>query len=180
MGIRASVFVAMSLDGYIARKNGSIDWLLKASEKVPDGEDFGYAEFMDSVDAIVMGRKTFEHVLAFPEWPYGTKPVIVCSRKFVDVPSMLRDKVSGSDDEPGTIAKKLAMTGARRVYVDGGITIQRFLEAGLIDDLIITVIPVILGEGRPLFGPIGRDAKLYLDSAKPFKCGFIQLKYSLK
>ena len=180
MGIRASVFVATSLDGFIARKNGSIDWLLAASGKAPEGEDFGYAEFMDPVDAVVMGRRTFEQVLAFPKWPYGEKSVIVCSRKFVDIPSMLRDRVIGSDDEPAVIAKKLAMTGARRVYIDGGITIQRFLEAGLINDLVITVIPVILGEGRPLFGPMGRDVKLELESAKPYKCGFVQLKYGLK
>lgn len=159
-----SVFVATSLDGYIARPDGSLDWLDAANAVVPEGEDCGFAAFMATVDTIVMGRRTFEQVLTFAEWPYGSTPVVVLSRRGVTPGSDSPDTVSVSAESPRR---------SRRIYVDGGQTIQGFLAAGLIDDLTITVIPVLLRAGRPLFGALRGDLRLDLESTRAFDFGFV-------
>ena len=174
---KCSVFIATSLDGFIARTDGSIDWLNKTSAAFPDGEDGGFANFMSSVDAIVMGRNTFMQVLSFGEWAYGQTPVVVLSRQLKTIPENLTDTVSLSEDEPEEMVEILAARGLDHLYIDGGITIQRFLTAGLIDEIIITVIPVLIGSGRPLFGPLVRDVQLELISSESFDCGFVQSKY---
>lgn len=177
MSIKVSVFVATSLDGFIARKDGSIDWLTAANASVPDGEDFGYRDLIKTVDVVVMGRNTFEQVLTFGEWPYGEKRVVVLSSRSVGIPDGLTGTVSSSSEAPATLIGRLSRQGAKHLYVDGGITIQRFLAAGLVDELTITLIPVLLGEGRPLFGPTGRDVALVLAGTRAFECGFVQLRY---
>ncbi len=141
-----SVFIATSLDGFIARANGDLDWL-----PTGDVEPHGYDEFIATVDALVIGRKTYETVLAFPDWPYGTRRVVVLSTgALAPAPSgAVVEQMSGS---PAELASRLAASGVRHAYVDGGITIQGFLRAGLIQRIIITRIPVLLGDGIPLFG----------------------------
>lgn len=146
------VYVGVSLDGYIADRNGGLDWLQMVPN--PDNSDFGFGEFMESVDALVMGRKTFETVLAFGcEWPY-TKPVFVVSSTMTDVPEAVQDKatvVNGSLEEiVGTLDRK----GYQRLYIDGGKLVQGFLAKDLIDEMILTRIPVLLGGGTLLFGSI--------------------------
>lgn len=141
----ASVFIATSLDGFIAREDGGLDWLDLANQKVPEGEDCGFFAFMDSVDALVMGRNTFEKVLSFGQWVYGEKKVVVLSRNPLEMPENLREWVVHSAETPELLFERLSGEGHKRIYVDGGITIQRFLRAGLINDICITVIPVILG-----------------------------------
>jgi dihydrofolate reductase len=177
---KCSVFIATSLDGYISRTDGGIDWLEKANSAIPKGEDCGYGEFMSGVDALVMGRNTFEQVLTFPAWPYGDTPVVVLSRSLVSLPGKVPATVSLSSEQPARLVERLANKGLRRLYVDGGITIQAFLAAGLIDEMTITVIPVLLGSGKPLFGALPGDVELELLSSRAFEFGFVQSKYRVR
>ncbi len=172
--ITCSVYIATSLDGFIARTDGSIDWLMEANAAATAGDDFGYHAFMESVDVLVMGRNTFDLVRMFNEWPYGEKRVVVLSSNPVEIPEERRATVSASSEAPADLVRRLESEGARRLYIDGGITIQRFLAAGCINDITITLIPVLLGEGRPLFGPLPADIKLKHVSTKAFECGFVQ------
>lgn len=180
MTIRASVFIATSLDGFIARKDGSIDWLNEANGLVPPGEDCGYKAFADSVDVLVMGRNTFDLVRTFDPWPYGDKRVVVLSSQAVDIPVELQKTVSHSSAAPDVLLQKLESEGFRHAYIDGGLTIQRFLHAGLIDEITVTLIPVLLGEGRPLFGALEKDLELTLVRTKTYEFGFVQVTYSLR
>jgi dihydrofolate reductase len=167
-----SVFVGTSLDGYIARPNGDLDFLPAGG-----GEPHGYDEFMASVDALVIGRKTFETVLAFPAWPYGDKRVVVLSSQPIDLPAVREGVVEQMAGPPADIVSKLAATGAHHLYVDGGITIQRFLRAGLIDRLIITRVPVLIGDGIPLFGALLRDVRLRHVTTQHYPSGLVKSEY---
>ena len=170
--MKASVFIATSLDGFIARADGALDWL-----PADDVEPHGYDEFIATVDAIVMGRKTFETVLTFGAWPYGTKPVVVLS----GTPSALRapdgavcEMMAGT---PPEVVARLGARGFRHLYVDGGVTIQGFLAAGLIQRMIITRIPVLLGSGIPLFGPLSHDVRLEHVATRSYPSGMVQSEY---
>lgn len=168
--MRASVFIATSLDGFIARANGDIDWL------PADAEEHGYEAFIASVDALVIGRKTYETVLAFDTWPYGEKPVFVLSTGTLAPapPGAVVEHMSG---DPAEIVSRLTAHGVRHVYVDGGITIQRFLQAGLIQRLIITRIPVLIGTGIPLFGFVPKDIVLRHVGTRQYESGLVQSEY---
>ena len=178
MKLKSSVFIATSLDGFIAREDGSLDWLDAEHAKIPEGEDCGFVEFMGSVDALVMGRKTYEQVLSFGKWPYD-KPVIVLSSRAIEMPSHLKDTVTHTSESPYQLCDRLSLEGIKRIYVDGGITIQSFLEAGLINDITITLIPVVLGRGKPLFSDTHRDIPLRLIGIKSYDFGFVQITYQL-
>lgn len=174
---RCSVFIATSLDGFISRPDGSIDWLNEANATVPPGEDCGYGAFFASVDALVMGRHTFEQVLHFDPWPYASKPVIVLTTRPFTLPEHLQRTVSMTSEAPRTLVERLGREGKQHLYIDGGKTIQAFLAEGLIHQLTITVIPILLGAGRPLFGETRRTQKLHLVEAKAFEFGFLQSTY---
>lgn len=174
---KVSVFIATSLDGFIARVDGSIDWLERVNAVVPEGEDCGYKAFMASVDALVMGRNTFEQVLTFGAWPYRDTPVIVLSHRSLTIPEAIAATVTVSQESPGELVTRLSAQGIRHIYVDGGKTIQNFLAANLIDELTITVIPVLLGTGRSLFGPLPHDMPLKLIQVKSYQFGFVQYQY---
>ena len=180
MSLTSSVFIATSLDGFIARTGRELDWLDAANAAVPKGEDLGYNDFMKSIDVLVMGRKTYEKVLTFGSWPYGETSVIVLSRNKIDIPKDLAQTVSCSSESPTELHRRLSYAGAHRLYIDGGITIQRFLVEGLIDDITITVIPVILGRGIPLFGKVGDDISLRHIATRTFDFGFVQSTYKVK
>ena len=137
MKAKCSVFIATSLDGFIARSDGSIDWLNEANEAVTPGEDCGYGKFMADVDAMIMGRNTFEQVLTFGSWPYGSTPVVVLSRQGFSLPSDVPTSVSVSNDTPSELVARLTDQGVKKIYVDGGLTIQSFLASGLIDDITV-------------------------------------------
>ncbi len=179
--MKASVYIATSLDGFIARENGDLDWLPGSDgssvESDPADGDFGYQAFMDSVDVLVMGRGTFEKVLSFGAWPYGNKRVVVLSRKLAQIPDELPETVELKSDAPAELVNELAASGAHHLYVDGGKTIQAFLNAGLIQELIITRIPVLIGRGIPLFGPVHKDLQLRHIETHAFSNGFVQSKY---
>lgn len=176
---KVSVFIATSLDGYIARPNGDLDWLDTANATVPDGEDFGYGELMQTVDALVMGRKSYEKVLSFSVWPYGDTPVTVMSRNPISFPDNLPRTIQHSSEQPQELYSRLASEDVSHIYIDGGNTIQRFLATGLVAELTITIIPVILGDGISLFGPTASDLSLMCVGAKAYEFGFVQLKYTV-
>ena len=169
--MKASVFVGASLDGFIARANGDLDFL-----EAGGGEPHGYDEFIATVDALVIGRKTFETVLTFGSWPYGNKPVFVLSTRPLapTPPGAMVERMSGA---PADIVSQLAARGIGHIYVDGGITIQRFLEAGLIHRLIITRVPVLIGGGIPLFGAVPRDVPLKHVATRHYASGLVQSEY---
>ncbi|MFT3916635.1 MAG: dihydrofolate reductase family protein [Anaeromyxobacteraceae bacterium] len=165
-----AVFIATSADGFIARPDGRLDWL--EPFQTP-GEDHGYAAFAASVDALVIGRKTYDTALAFPEWPYAGKKVVVWTRG-EDAPEHGARFLSA---EPAALAATLAAEGVRRVYLDGGRTISAFLAADLVDELTVSVVPRILGDGIPLFRPPLPDLALTLLEARAYPNGLVQLRW---
>jgi len=175
--ITGHVFIATSLDGFIARENGEIDWLLERDQ--PD-EDHGYDDFIKDIDAIVMGRGTFEAVRGMGDWFYN-RPVLVLSARLAqqEVPAELTGKVRFTSKSPQEAMAMLEAEGRRRVYVDGGRIIQSFLALGMISDMVITRVPVLLGTGRPLFGGIERDISLAHTSTRSFPSGLVQSSYAV-
>ena len=169
-----SVFVGTSVDGFIARLNDDLDFLPEGG-----GEPHGYNEFIAGVDAIVMGRKTFEKVLTFEAWPYGDKRVVVLSSRAVDLSAAVGGVVEQMAGSPSEIVSQLAASGAHHLYIDGGITIQEFLRAGLIQSLIITRVPVLIGEGIPLFGSLPRDVRLRHVATRHYPSGLVQSEYHI-
>jgi dihydrofolate reductase len=169
--LKASVFIGTSLDGFIARANGELDFLPPGG-----GEPHGYDEFIATVDALVIGRKTYETVLSFGTWAYGEKLVFVLSTHALAPapPGAVVERMSGA---PAEIVSQLEARGIQSIYVDGGITIQRFLRAGLIQRLIITRVPVLIGAGIPLFGPLERDITLRHVGTRQFASGLVQSEY---
>lgn len=171
------IMMAMSLDGFVARADHSLDWLEKQQT---EGEDHGFAAFMESVDAIVMGSGSLRTVLGFGVWPYE-KPVIVLSRSMVraDIPEHLRTKVELSQLGPVDLMDHLDGRGMSRIYVDGGAVIQSFLAAGLIADMRVTVVPILIGAGVRMFGELTGDIDLALDGVDRFPSGLVTLRYSV-
>jgi dihydrofolate reductase len=171
-----SVFIGTSVDGFIARLNGDLDFL-----PVDGGEPHGYTEFMASVDALVIGRKTYETVLSYADWPYGDKRVVVLSSRPPDFSALRGAKgvVEQMGGAPAEIVAKLAARGVRHVYIDGGVTIQGFLRAGLVQRLVITRVPVLVGEGIPLFGSLPRDVRLHHVATQHYPSGLVKSEYEV-
>jgi dihydrofolate reductase len=169
-----SVFIGTSVDGFIARPNGNLDFL-----PVGGGEPHGYLEFMAGVDALVIGRNTFETVLAFPTWPYGDKRVVVLSSGPLDFSAVRGGVVEQMAGTPAEIVSKLAASGAHHLYVDGGITIQGFLREGMVQRLIITRVPVLIGEGIPLFGALPHDIRLRHVATQHYPSGLVKTEYEV-
>lgn len=170
----ASVFIGTSVDGFIARADGALDFL-----PADGGEPHGYSEFFASVDALVIGRKTYETVKAFREWPYGDKRVVVLSSQSLEFSKSAGAKIEQMSGDPAEIVRKLEASGVRHIYVDGGVTIQRFLRAGLIDRFIITRVPVLIGEGIPLFGSLPRDVRLKHVTTQIYPSGLVKTEYEV-
>ncbi len=172
--MRVSVFIGISVDGFIARRNGDLDFLPPGG-----GEPHGYDEFIASVDAIVIGRHTFEKVLTLGPWPYGAKRVVVLSSSGIDLSTAGGGVVELMAGSPAEIISQLDASGAHHLYIDGGITIQRFLRAGLIQRLIITRVPVLIGDGIPLFGSLPHDIKLRHIATRHYQSGLVQSEYQV-
>lgn len=172
---KQSVFIATSLDGFIARSNGDIDWLTEGEEF---SGDFGYSDFIASIDAVVIGRHTFEKVLSFGKWPYNLHVAVLSSRT-LKIPDRLQQKISHLSGSPAEIVSQLAGEGYEHLYIDGGKTIQQFLRAGLIQEMTITQIPILIGDGIPLFGPVEKDITLDHIATKTYDNGLVQSRYAV-
>jgi dihydrofolate reductase len=172
--MKLSVFCGVSVDGFLARPNHALDFLDTGGQ-----EPHGFEEFYGSVDVVVIGRKTFEVVLTFGKWFYGKKPVVVLSNRPLDFSSLKGGVVEQMSGEPAEIVAQLKARGFKHAYIDGGITIQRFLAAGLIDRLVITRVPVLIGEGIPLFGPVPRDIGLRHVATRCYRGDLVQSEYEI-
>lgn len=180
MPIKCSVYLAVSLDGYIARPNGDINWLHDPAYQLPDESDFGFGGFLASVDMLVMGRNSFEKVVSFGiGWPYGNTPGIVLSSRSLDIPVEFQSKVEQSNAQPEKLVEQLELEQRSHLYIDGGETIRRFLKAELINEMTLTQFPIILGQGIPLFEPTEQEISLRLLNCKSYSNGFVQSKYQL-
>ena len=177
MTITASVYIATSVDGFIAREDGSIDWLMDANTSVPSGEDCGYAEFMNTVDVLIVGRNTYEQVAGFEPWPYESLRVVVLTTRDISLRQGPNIRLEASSESPHELLNRLDSEGCKHAYIDGGKVIQSFLANHLIDKLTITTVPVLIGQGRSLFGRIPIDAKLRLADSKAYDFGFTQATY---
>ena len=171
--MRCSVFIAISLDGYIARADGSIDYLSIVERA---GEDYGYRAFFDAIDTLVIGRSTYDLALTFDPWPYAGKRCVVLTR----TPREAQHNEEFFAGDPSELVERLNASGTHRAYIDGGAVIQQFLAARLIDDLTVSVIPVLLGQGIRLFGDTQGDLPLELAGSKNFESGLVQLTYRPK
>jgi dihydrofolate reductase len=172
--MKLSVFCGVSVDGFLARTNHALDFLDSGEQ-----EPHGFEEFYGSVDVVVIGRRTFEVVLTFGKWFYGEKPVIVLSGHPLDLSSVKGGVVEQMSGEPAEIVAQLKARDFKHAYIDGGITIQRFLAAGLIDRLVITRVPILIGEGIPLFGPVPRDISLRHVATRCYSGGLVQSEYEV-
>jgi dihydrofolate reductase len=170
--VKCSVYIAMSLDGFIARANGGLDWLGTVQRA---GEDYGYQKFFDTVDTLIVGRNTYDTALGFDAWPYAGKRCIVMTHRGCDS----RHGEEFFAGSPGELVMRLSNSPAAHAYVDGGVIIQQFLTAGLIDELTLSVLPILLGEGVRLFGETDRDIPLRLSGTKAFESGLVQLQYGV-
>jgi dihydrofolate reductase len=168
------VYIATSVDGFIAREDGDINWLSEYEN--PDNSDFGYSDFMEKIDYLLMGRKTYEKVLTFGDWVYS-KPVIVFTNKLKEVPENLIGKVTFSIKEPEEVLSELDLKNEKNFYIDGGLLIQYFLNKDLIDELIITRIPILLGKGIPLFSNINQELKLKHINTSIYNNTFVKSHY---
>ena len=185
--MKFSAFLATSLDGFIARSHGEIDWLERANNLVPSGEDCGFSNFYNSVDCIVLGRKSFEKVLTFKDWPYGSKQVFVMSRTGAQIPSQLSKTVVTTDLPPLELKDSLTKLGFNNIYVDGGEIIRNFLYSGLLDEITITRIPILIHAGIPLFQNFRGTPDLLVDDLwlelvehRSWPFGFVQEVWRVK
>jgi dihydrofolate reductase len=174
--VKASAFLATSLDGFIARPDGGLDWL----EMPATNDDHGFGAFMESIDALVMGRNTYDIVDSMDvAWPYGDTPTFVLTNRPLEIPEDLKGVIEARDVAPPALVEELDRLGHRHLYVDGGATIQSFLDAGLLDRITITTLPILIGEGIPLFGPLADDVELSLVSTVAFTSGLVQSTYDV-
>jgi len=169
--MECSVYIATSVDGKIARADGNLDWLSIVEKP---GEDYGYRAFFDSVDTIIVGRKTWETACGFPDWPYSGKRCVVLTHRRID---SKHGEIAWSGPVDALV-RKLEAEGARHAYVDGGDVIRQFLAAGLVTSLTLSLVPIVLADGVPLFG--ADEHRLVLRSARSFESGLVQLVYGLK
>jgi dihydrofolate reductase len=172
------VFIGLSVDGCIARPDDELDWLEEASGG-GDAEDHGYDAFMEDVDVVLMGRRTYEVASGFPSWPYRGRRVIVASCSLPSTDDAPPGGVEVTAEAPVALLTRLRRQGVRKVYLDGGRLITAYLEAGLVDELTLTRLPIVLGAGLPLFGRIGRPVRLRHAETRTFASGLVQSRYEV-
>jgi dihydrofolate reductase len=175
--MKVKVFIATSLDGFIAKKDGDVHWLTSATDST---DDHGYSAFVAGIDVILMGRTTFEKVLSFGiDWPYPVKTVVLSHHlSSADLAHELQDKVEIRQGTMPDVIHQLKQQGYKAVYLDGGNIIQQSLRHQLVDELTLTRIPVLIGEGIPLFGALPADIKLQHLETRVYQSGFVQSRYS--
>lgn len=184
--MKCSVFIATSVDGFIAKKDGGVDWLHTSGNSevdMGDHSDMGWEEYIASIDCMIMGRKCMEVIskmnLTDQQWPYGDLRIIVLSNTLNEAPENMSDKVEMYSGDINMLVSKLESEGHSHAYIDGGATIQAFINLELINEMTITRAPVLLGEGIPLFGETAKMIKLEQASATAFANDFIQVKYTI-
>lgn len=171
------LYIACSLDGYIAREDGSIDWLTEYENN--SETDYGYSEFYESIGTVLMGRKTYEQVLGFGNWPYGEKKSYVFTRQ--KAPLRLEKKVEFVSEDIGKFVHNLKENTEDDIWLVGGSQlIKIFLEENLVQDMIVFVVPVILGSGIPLFDHIGKEIRLKTGRIEKYENGLVRLEYKLR
>ncbi|MDQ2686203.1 MAG: dihydrofolate reductase family protein [Thermoproteota archaeon] len=178
--VKVSVFIGTSVDGFIAREDGDIGWLDEANKMAPPGEDFGFNGFLGSVDLIIMGRKTFEQVITFDRWSYKETRMIVLTSKNIPIPKKLEKTVTTYDvPSPKQLINELSHQSVDHVYIDGGIVIQDFLSAGLVDEITVTIVPILIGKGKSFSGLLAKDLFLQHLKTTVYDFGFVQNKYKV-
>ena len=173
-----TVYIAMSLDGYIAETDGNVQFLDSAGA-LPEDEDYGWEEFFTPIDALVMGRNTYDVVLGFKQWHYGEKKVMVLTTRDIPIPEFITGEVIPFEGTARQAVQDLKKRGCNNLYIDGGKVVQQFLSAGLIDEIIITVVPILIGKGIPLFGALNNHVKLLTQDTKLYDNGLVQLHYKV-
>ena len=168
------VYIATSLDGFIAPKDGELDWLFEIPN--PEGSDYGFGEFIGRMDAVVMGRNTFEKIFTFEQWPYQ-KPVFVLSNHLREIPSTVSEKAQIVSGNLKRLISRWQEQGYNNLYVDGGGVIRSFLEEDLIDEMIITRVPILLGDGFPLFGKLSKTLKFQHYKTQTYNNTLVQSYY---
>ena len=179
--MNVSVFIATSLDGFIARENGDVDWL-PSGEELSDSskiDEYGYEKFIKDINVLVMGKNSFEKVLTFGDWPYKDLQVIVLCKSLKNLPNHIPNTVSISSAEPKQLIYELETKGIKNIYIDGGKVIQSFLKENLVSKLILTRVPIILGKGISLFGYLNQEVKLNHISTYSGSFGMVQSEYEV-
>jgi len=174
--MKTTVYIGTSLDGFIARKDGNIDWLVQFENKEINQS---YIAFINTIDTILIGRGTYEKVLTFPTWPYD-KNVFVLSNSIKEIPDILKEKVTILSMEPKELLVYLSNKGFSNCYIDGGKVIQSFLKEDLIDELIITNVPVLIGSGISLFGHLDNDLQFKHILTEIYSNGLVKNRYKRK
>jgi dihydrofolate reductase len=174
---RVRVYVAMSLDGYIAGPDDDLSWLPEVDETQSDAGAVGFEQFIADVGALLMGRRTFDVVMSFDaDWPYGDRPVLVATHRPLDPPGLPGKHVrAASGDIVELIASAREAAGGKDVYLDGGILVGQALDANLVDELILTVVPVVLGGGAPLFAGVTQQSDFEFTGTHRYGGGLVQL-----
>ena len=173
--MKITYYVASSLDGYIAKEDGDVSWLEELNISM---EDAGYNEFYSTVEALVMGRKTYEMIVSFGQWPYGDKPVWVCSRNEIA-------PIKGCNLQAGSTPKE-AYKAANEMNINhlwlvgGGSLASSFLEGNLLTNISLSLMPILLGSGIKLFGGLPSPIKINKESEQSHESGMVQLEYSIK
>jgi dihydrofolate reductase len=176
-----SVFCGISLDGFLAKSDGNLDWMTGPGEDDASGGDHGYGAFTSVIDTYVWGRKTFEKVMTFDKWYHGEKRIVVLSHQPMDLGPVRErgGKVEQMSGTPAEVVAQLGASGAKHLYIDGGLTVQAFLRAGLIHRIIVSQLPILIGQGIPLFGPLDHDVRLKLVSSRVYPGGMVQSEYQI-
>lgn len=169
---KISIYIASSIDGYIARKDGNLDWLQYGHT---GNEDYGFKKFTSTIDAVIMGKNTYEVVSSFDEWAYKDKRVIVLSNTLTEV----RKETELFSGELTELLAKLHAENVKHIWIDGGITVSKFLEAGLVDDITVSIIAMVLGSGIPLFSTMNQELRCHLVSTQSYPSGLVQLHYEV-
>jgi dihydrofolate reductase len=170
---KITIYIATSIDGYIARKDGSLDWLDQVGGF---DEDYGFQQLIDSIDGVILGRNTYEIAASVPDWPYKGKRIVVLSNTLQTV----REEAELYRGDLTHLVTQLHSDGIKHVWIDGGVTISQFLKLQLVDCMTLSVIPVILGDGMPLFNALGNEIPCHLISSQSYPSGLVQLNYEIK
>lgn len=184
--MKCSTYIATSLDGFIATRNGGVDWLESAGNTqadMSDNPDLGFQQYLNSVDCLIMGRKCMEVISAMDltneQWPYGNLRIVVLSKSLPELPANMRDRAELYAGDIEQLLIELEVSGHQHAYVDGGTTITSFLKHRLINEMTIFKAPIILGDGIPLFGRLDKSIQLTNARATGFANDFVQLTYKV-